>query len=151
MPKPSLPVPHFKQTRNNTCVPASVRMILTHLGYSTDESTLARLLDSKPFGTTARNVQRVSSLGFSVSFGSSSLANIRAALENGTPVIAFVMTGHLKYWNLDAAHALVVVGIDAEKVYLNDPWFDTAPQVASIDDFLAAWAEFNHLIAIITK
>lgn len=151
MPNSSLAIPHFRQAKRNTCLPASVRMVLAHLGYSVDEATLERLLDTKPFGTIVCNLQRVTTLGFTASFGSHSLANLRAALGQGSPVIPFVMTGHLKYWHLDVAHALVVVGIDDENVYLNDPWFDTAPQVARIDDFLRAWAEFDHLAAIITK
>lgn len=151
MPKVSLPVPHFKQSSNYSCVPAAMRMVLAHLGHSINETTLVKRLDTKPIGTIVRNVQRISSLGFTVSFGSSSLANIRSSLELGKPVIAFVMTGHLKYWKLDVPHAVVVVGIDDESVYLNDPWFDVAPQVSSIDDFLAAWAEFDHLAAFISK
>jgi len=151
MPKVSLPVPHFRQSLNYTCVPAAARMALAHLGHSIDEATLATKLDTKSFGTIVRNVQRISSLGFSVSFGSSSLANVRSSLELGAPVIVFVMTGSLKYWKLDVPHAVVVVGIDDENVYLNDPWFDFAPQVSSIDDFLMAWAEFDHLAAFISK
>ncbi len=126
-------------------------MVLAHQSHSVDETTLARLLDTKPFGTAVANVQRVSALGFNVSFGSSSLANIRAALDKHVPVIAFVMTGHFKYWSLNAAHALVVVGLDDENVYLNDPWSETAPQISAIDDFLAAWAEFDHLAAVISR
>ncbi len=151
MPKLSLPIPHFKQAKTNTCLPASARIVLAHLGHSIDEATLERLLETKPFGTPVRNIQRVSTFGFSVSFASSSLVNLRAALAEGNPVIVFVMTGNMKYWRLNVAHALVVVGIDDEKIYLNDPWFDKAPQVCSIDEFLAAWAEFDHLAAIITR
>lgn len=151
MPNTSLPIPHFKQTQDNTCVPACVRMVLAYQSHSVDESTLVKLLDTKPFGTTVRNIQRVSSLGFVVSFGSSALTNIRAALTLGNPVIVFVMTGHLKYWQVSVAHAVVVVGIDDENIYLDDPWFDTSPQVSPIDDFLAAWAEFDHLAATITR
>jgi hypothetical protein len=43
-------------------------MALAYWGHSLDESTLAKLLDTKPFGTAVRNVQRVSELGFSASF-----------------------------------------------------------------------------------
>lgn len=126
-------------------------MVLAYLGHSIDEPTLAKLLDTQPFGTLVRNVQHISALGFSVSFGVSSWATLRAVVEQGIPVLVFVMTGHLTYWQLDVAHALVVVGMDEANVYLDDPWFDTAPQVSSIDNFLAAWAEFDHLAAVITR
>ena len=148
---PRLPTPHFKQEQSHTCVPASARMILAHLGHSIDESALAKLLDTKIFGTHANNIQRLTALGFRVSFGPSSLTNIRVALQHNLPVIAFVMTGRLHYWNLNVAHALVIVGVDDANVYLNDPWFDHAPQVCPIDDFLAAWKEYNHLAAFIAK
>ena len=151
MPNTSLPIPHFKQAKGNTCVPACARMVLAYLGHSIDESTLVKLLDTKPFGTAVRNIQRVSSLGFAVSLGSSALTNIRAALTSGNPVITFVMTGHLKYWQVNVPHAVVVVGVDDENVYLDDPWFDVSPQVSPIDDYLAAWAEFDRLAATITR
>jgi len=65
MPKPSLEIPHFRQSKHNTCLPACVRMTLAYYGHLLDEPTLERLLETKSFGTTARNIQRVTALGFS--------------------------------------------------------------------------------------
>ncbi len=42
-----------------------------------------------------------------------------------------------------------MVGIDSDHVHLNDPTFDTAPQIASIDGFLAAWLEMDEVAATI--
>ncbi len=35
-------------------------------------------------------------------------------------------------------------------VYLNDPWFDVAPQAVPRDAFLAAWVEMDCLSGIIS-
>jgi hypothetical protein len=40
-------------------------MTLAYYGHLLDEPTLERLLETKSFGTTARNIQRVTALGFS--------------------------------------------------------------------------------------
>jgi hypothetical protein len=37
-------------------------------------------------------------------------------------------------------HAAVVVGVDGSCVYLNDPYFVSAPQQVSHSDFLLAWS-----------
>jgi hypothetical protein len=49
-----------------------------------------------------------------------------------------VDTGSLDYWQADCPH-VVVVGIDDSSVWLNDPFFDTAPQQTSLTAFLQAW------------
>lgn len=55
----------------------------------------------------------------------------------------------LTYWTEASFHVLVVVGFDDEKVYLNDPAFADAPQVALWDSFLAAWAEYDEAAVVI--
>jgi predicted double-glycine peptidase len=72
-------------------------------------------------------------------------------LTQGTPVIAFVNTQFLDYWNEETAHAVVVIGYDDGGVLLNDPAFDTVPQRASINGFLAAWGEFDYQCATVTR
>ena len=64
--------------------------------------------------------------------------------------MALVRTGFLDYWTEDVYHAVVVVGMDASLVYLNDPWFDVAPQAVPRDTFLAAWVVMDCLSGIIS-
>jgi uncharacterized protein YvpB len=57
--------------------------------------------------------------------------------------------GPLEYWQVDCSHVAVVVGIDDTFVYLNDPFFDSSPQEASLASFLQAWASNGHLAAVL--
>lgn len=71
-------------------------------------------------------------------------------MATGVPPIVFVWTSNLPYWSVNTPHAVVVVGIDAENVLVNDPAFNSAPQSIAAGDFLLAWAEFDYRYATIT-
>jgi len=43
----------------------------------------------------------------------------------------------------------VVVGVDDSWVYLNDPYFNSAPQQVSHSDFLLAWSGNLCTVAIV--
>ena len=124
-------------------------MVLAYWGHRVSESRVGRLLRSQPFGTPARNVRFLESWGFSVTYGPTSLGRLRSLLRDGTPCIVFVQAGQLSYWTEDAYHAVVVVGLTADEIYLHDPAFDQAPQVASLGDFMLAWSDFDYLHAMI--
>jgi ATP-binding cassette subfamily B protein len=149
MPNGWLNVPHFKQEFNYSCIPACVRMVLAYHGRDLSEADLRALLGTGSHGTPARNLMAVASLGFDVQLGPANLSQLRDALTAGLAPIVFVDTGPLDYWQTDCAHVAVVVGIDDTSVYLNDPFFDTAPQQTSIGSFLLAWAQNGHLAAIL--
>ncbi|MBX3011303.1 MAG: hypothetical protein KF832_07335 [Caldilineaceae bacterium] len=54
-------------------------------------------------------------------------------------MIAAVNTAYLaSYWTEAVGHALVIIAIEDELVYVNDPAFPTAPQSMHIHEFLAA-------------
>ncbi len=149
MPKNLLQVPHFKQNHLGSCLPAAVRMILEYLGHTFRESEIAERLGTKSFGTPAPNLSRLEKLGFSIFYGSGTLANIRSHIQNGVPCLTFVQTGDFPYWDENTAHVVVVVGIDEEQIYVNDPAFENAPQTIPIDYFLLAWSEFDHRFGVI--
>ena len=149
MPADLLNVPHYKQEFNYSCIAACARMVLAHYGQTVDESELRQLLDTQPTGTRARNLESLASLGFKLLLEPSSLAHLIEALEAGLAPIVFLDTGHLDYWDVDCAHVTVLVGLDEEAVYLNDPFFESAPQRTSLSGFLSAWALNSHLAAIV--
>ena len=149
MPSALLNVPHFRQEFNYSCIAACSRMVLAHHGRVVAESELRQLLDTQPTGTRARNLESLESLGFDVHLDSSSLTNLREALAAELAPIVFVDSGNLDYWEVDCAHVAVLVGIDDDFVYLNDPFFESAPQRTSLPRFLQAWALNSHLAAII--
>lgn len=149
MPNGWLNVPHFKQELNYSCVAACVRMVLAHYGRNESEANLRQLLGTTPHGTRAASVMRVARLGFDVQFGASNLSQMQAALATNVPPIIFLLTGALDYWNVNDAHAVVLVNVDTTTAYLNDPFFDAFPQQTSLASFHQAWATTGHLAAVI--
>lgn len=88
-------------------------------------------------------------LGVSVLVERGEIENLRLNLEAGLPSIAFIATGQLSYWHETTGHAVVVVGLDEERIYLNDPAFADAPKQVSIDEFLLAWIDADQFYALI--
>ena len=149
MPKCFIRLQHLKQSREYTCVPTSVRMVLGYYGDEKTEVFLEHLLGCTLFGTTAQSVISVTRLGSNVDLRYSSMEELKAFLEAGYPAIAFVRTGELDYWQNDCPHAVVVVGYDDNYVYINDPYFEDAPQKNRIETFQLAWRKTRNRLAII--
>jgi len=127
-------------------------MVLDYIGQPVNYDRLLRLLQIDPeYGTVARNILRLSELGVEVLYTRGTLDDIRNHLAANQPCIAFVNTGELPYWKERTGHAVVVIGIDDESVYLNDPAFTAAPQVISHGDFLLAWMEVEEYYAVIQR
>ncbi|MFQ5812276.1 MAG: C39 family peptidase [Anaerolineae bacterium] len=150
MPDSWLPVPHYKQEHPHSCLQACVRMVLAYLGHTVSESTLNRLFEAEDFGVPGHRLQRLARWGYRVRYESGTETMLCNILDQRIPVVALVRTGFLDYWTEDVYHAVVVVGMDASLVYLNDPWFDVAPQAVLRDAFLAAWVEMDCLSGIIS-
>jgi len=144
-----LSVPHFRQELEYSCVAACVRMVLAHYGDRRTEADSRLLLDTQPGGTRVGNVMRVSGPAFEVYVRPSGLVELSTILAENQPVIVFLKTGFLSYWTVDIAHAAVVIGLDATTVALNDPYFATAPQTTSVQNFEKAWAETGQLSVLI--
>jgi uncharacterized protein YvpB len=61
----------------------------------------------------------------------------------------FMQTGSLDYWNMDIFHVSVLIGLDGVNAVLNDPYFATAPQTASLQNFEKAWCQTGQFTAFI--
>ena len=151
MPKDWLPVPHYRQTADGQCLPACARMVLAYLGRELEEAQIAKRLQSYSFGTPAPNIRHLESLGLSVTFGQMSVSRLQAYLQKGIPCILFIQAGELPYSESEGFHAVVVVGLSGQSVYINDPALDTGPQTASLDDLRLAWSEFEYEAAVIVQ
>jgi ABC-type bacteriocin/lantibiotic exporter with double-glycine peptidase domain len=125
-------------------------MVLEYYGRTFSEDELAHLLGTGPRGTPARNVQRLTSLGFEVDVKFSNAAELAAALLTGTPPLVYLDTGPLDYWSADCSHVAVLVGMEVAAVSLNDPCFDSAPQKTSLTGFQQAWAA-NEFLAVFIR
>lgn len=89
-------------------------------------------------------------IGIKVTLVHTDVEGLRGRLEAGRPVITFVNTGDLLYWSEATDHAFVVVGVEGNVLYINDPYFDQAPQRISRTHFELAWLRFDNLCAVIT-
>jgi hypothetical protein len=124
-------------------------MVLAHYGDVRSEADLRALLDTRPTGTRAGNVMRLSGPAFEVYLRPSNLAELQSALADNQPAIVFLQTGALEYWSMDIFHTVVLVGLDAMTVALDDPYFATAPQLTSLPSFEKAWAATGQFAALV--
>lgn len=115
-----------------------------HIGYDLYLSRLQVDEIGTPFG----NLRFLRSWGAQVKIEHGSMERLRANLSHGTPVIVAVATGELRsYWSEATSHAIVVIGVDEELVYVNDPAFPVAPQLIPAAEFELAWLERDYLSA----
>lgn len=150
MPTVLLPVPHFEQSRDGACLPACARMVLAYWGDKKSETAVARILESKRFGTPIGNAKKLETWHYRVQIRELNQTDLESYLSHGNPVIARVWTPMLDYWEVETSHVVAVVGYDDTLVYLNDPAYRTAPQRVSWDAFLAGWAEYDETAVLIT-
>ena len=149
MPSASLIVPHFKQEFHYSCLPACARMVLAFFGRQHTEAELRAAMNTGSRGTRAREFLGLAKLGVEVKFVTTDLSGIVAYLTSGQPAIALLDTTSLPYWQEICNHVVVVVGVDDSWVYLNDPYFDSAPQQVPHSDFLLAWSSNSFTVAIV--
>lgn len=115
-------------------------MVLTYIGVSTPYKQILSLLQVRSqLGAPAYNIRRLEQLGITVNYQQGTLAELHTHLVNNRPSIVFVKTVELPYWETATDHAIVVVGMDEESVYLNDPEFPDAPIAVTKGDFDLAW------------
>jgi ABC-type bacteriocin/lantibiotic exporter with double-glycine peptidase domain len=149
MPSSWLNVPHFQQELEYSCVAACLRMVLAHYGDIRTEADLRLLLDTRPTGTRAGNVMRLSGSAFEVYLRSSNLVELQKVLADKQPAIVFLKTGPLEYWSMDIFHTVVLSGLDTLTVALHDPYFATGPQTTSLQSFEKAWAQTGQFTAFL--
>jgi len=111
------------------------------------QAEVARWLGVRGGGAPASRIQRLAERGFEVKYTTGSLSDLCVWLSRGAPVIVFVRTCELPYWNVDTPHAVVLVGVEDERAYLFDPAMDAAPVVVSVGDLMLAWSYFDYTYA----
>jgi hypothetical protein len=127
-------------------------MVLAFQGLTVDEVYLCALLETKPRGTSALNVLLLNDRlpQCSVKAEPASVDDLQQSLGVGIPPITFVRTSLLPYWQgKDVMHALVVVEVQEDAVFVNDPRFSTAPLAIALIDFCAAWDAFGNFTAFV--
>ena len=149
-----LNVTHSQQETETGCLAACVQMVLGYLGIKRSQARLARQMHSIPHvGTVGWNILNLQSSQVRVVYAQGTLEQLRAWLTQKAPVIALVQTAELPYWNgVEAHHAVVVVGLDDEKVHLLDPACVPDVITVSTGDFVLAWEVWmDGRYAVITR
>ena len=147
-----LALPHFQQSADGYCLPACARMVLAYCGQTLSEADIRHLVGAKSYGTPAFSIVKLEQLHLAVKYREWSVAELFLALQAGDPLIVFVRTGMLEYWQVDTAHALVIVGVEEERCFwVHDPFYETGPFRVDWNSLLAAWAEFSYRGALIKQ
>jgi uncharacterized protein YvpB len=124
-------------------------MILAYLGQPKPYETLTKVLGTRWFGTPVDNILQLDQLGIQVVIEEMTLEEISSYLEQGLPVMAFINTADLPYWNVSSDHVVVVIGMDEQWIYVNDPYFPQAPQQVSQTSFELAQLRFDNRCAVV--
>jgi ABC-type bacteriocin/lantibiotic exporter with double-glycine peptidase domain len=146
---PLLPISHYRQHQQSECLAACAAMVLDYLQIPFQYNHLIQLLRIGIAGASFRNLRYLKALGVQISIERGDVDILQAHIQRGLAPIVFVATGELPYWDEPTNHAVVAVGIDDGKVYLNDPAFPDAPQVVPIDEFVLAWIEMDEYYALL--
>jgi ABC-type bacteriocin/lantibiotic exporter with double-glycine peptidase domain len=127
-------------------------MVLAFQGVEMSEETLCDSLGTQLAGTEVWNILSLDQhvTGCRVELGSLSVERLEEAIAAGIPPIAFVATGPLQYWERETLHAVVVVEVATEEIWINDPAFAEKARAVPRAEFLAAWSELDFLAAVVT-
>lgn len=134
-----LNVPHFLQSDDSTCGPASLRMVMAFYGLEISEEDLAGACGhtyelgcrSEDMACAARE------LGFDVYLKNDSTIEELSRLVNaGAPVIVDWFCG-----DPPEGHSSVVIGVSEENIYILDPYLEEM-RVVRKEDFRRCWFDF---------
>ena len=151
-----LNVPHFNQREDGFCLPACVQMVLAFYGVQANQEQLSKQMGVvAPIGTSLRSITRIrSSLPKTLTVSASEAEDVQQlydALSKGTPPVLRVITGDLPYWTFATTHALVLIGIEGEQAFVNDPAFSHAPIALNREFLFLAWMNAGALFGLIER
>lgn len=149
-----LDVPYSSQLAHGYCLPACAQMALAYLGIEHSQEALARTLDIiENFGVPASHLLKLRSRDVFVVYETEgSIQILDHWLKEQTPVITFVRTNLLAYWQGQVAqHAVLVVGLEDPYIYLLDPAKTSDVIPVHVDEFLLAWDEMEFSYAVIAR
>lgn len=147
-----LAIPHIQQRNTGDCLAACATMVCQYLKIPVPYDRLVKQLAIKPgVGPAFSNISKLSTLPLTIVHKTGEqLAQLYALLGQGWPIIASVQTGDLPHWaGHNTLHAVVVVGMGSDQVYLNDPGFPKAPIAVSVGDFDLAWLAQDERYAVL--
>ena len=134
-----LDVPHYLQSDDSTCGPASLRMVMSYYGLYLSEKDIAEACaHTYELGCRSEDMACAArELGFEVLLKNNSTIEELVRLVNaGVPVIVDWFCG-----DPPEGHSSVVVGASDENLYILDPYLEEM-RVVSKYDFRRCWFDF---------
>lgn len=116
----TLNVPYVHQTENNWCGPASLEMVLRYWGVSVNQENIAPFVIN-PDDNLAHSgdmVEYAENLGFSASYGSMTIEELKENIDNKHPVIVLQWASR---YDKENSHFRVVVDYNEQKIITHDP------------------------------
>ena len=147
--KDLLPVKPFQETLfKSMCGPASLKMVFDYYGIEKSEEEIATLAETtEDLGTDDQGIKKAAEgLDFKVEIKSeASFEDIQNYLDKKIPVIVNWFTrGRIDYDDSQVpdGHYSVVVGLDDEFIYLQDPEIGKLRKIEK-SDFMKVWFDFT--------
>lgn len=144
-----LDIKPFQETLyEGMCGPASLKMIFDYYGLEKSEKEIAKMCGTtKELGTTGEGIQKAAqSLGLKAEIkDNSTFENIQIWLDRKVPVIVDWFTkGRIDCPEEEVpdGHYSVVVGLDDEYIYLQDPEIGKLRKIKR-RDFMKVWFDFD--------
>ncbi len=144
-----LPVKPFQQNVNaGTCGPASLKMVFEYYGLEKSEIELAQICGTTyEMGISAEGLKKgAEAFGFTVEIKDyASFEDLEMWLNKKVPVIVDWFTrGRMDYDHTEVpdGHYSVVVGLDNDFIYLQDPEIGEL-RTLTREDFMKVWFDFT--------
>ncbi len=154
-PRLILPVAHLTQRRIGDCLVACAGMLLSYHRKSFDYHRVARQLNTQDFGTVFSHMRNLKVKDATVSIVHGDLDHLYKCLQQNQPPAVAVNTAELPHWYNrpgdveEVGHAVVVVGMDSEMIYVNDPAFINAPLRVPLGEFQLSRIDFDEIYAVL--
>jgi ABC-type bacteriocin/lantibiotic exporter with double-glycine peptidase domain len=131
-----LKVKPFRETPGH-CGAAALKMVLEYYDVKLSEKVIARMVKAGATGSKADNIMNAAKrLGFRASVRDYSTFNdIKRYLGKGIPAI-------VDWFSKDDGHYSVVIGIDREAIYLQDPELGRVRRI-DLKTFKRVWFDFE--------
>ncbi|ODS36517.1 MAG: hypothetical protein A7316_09960 [Candidatus Altiarchaeales archaeon WOR_SM1_86-2] len=129
----------YRQKKEYTCVPASIKIILEYLGADIPESEIEKACKTGKEGTLLRNVENgVKKLGHNVlSFENGTIDFLIECISRKLPVIVVLKVSDLPYGHA-GIHGAVVCGFEHGKMIYIDPGIGEEVEL-ELEIFLKSW------------
>ena len=143
-------IQNWRQRREDDCLMACCKQVLTSLAIERSEAWLWRQLaagDVTPFPNIANLAD---ALGLVVEIHTDgTLERFEPYIESGLPVIVAVDADDPQDWPYVRHHAVVVIGFDDQHVFVNDPAQLETGLAVDLNTFMLAWSRRDYDYAVI--